>query len=98
MLSVPYRRSTPLSIQPLNISLLLNSELLIYQFPSAIRDQASDHPHPHIPNYYVQMWKLNSEDGGKEKQLIHFIYGVGGELSTDTLDLQKDKLEGPRVN
>lgn len=30
--------------------------------------------------------------------MIHFIYGVGGELSTDTLDLQKDKLEGPRVN
>lgn len=43
-----------------------------------------------------ESWTVKKAE--RKKQLIHFIYGVEGELSTDTLDLQKDKLEGPRVN
>lgn len=53
------------------------------------------HPHSHIPNYYVQRQKLDSEEGRSEKQWNRLEYG-GGELHG--YHGPPERQVGPRVN
>lgn len=73
------------------------SELLICTFPSAIWDQGYDHPHPRIPNHYVRMQKLDSEEDWWENYWLIWST-VLEESSTGTQNHWNGEQVGPRAN